>query len=58
LLHCQCENTKGLANLEEIASMPGVDMIFFGPFDMSASLGIPGKVDDPKVRDAAARCSA
>jgi len=51
----QCENTKGLANLEEIASTPGVDMIFFGPFDMSASLGIPGKVDDPKVRDAAAR---
>ncbi|WP_323720531.1 HpcH/HpaI aldolase family protein [Acetomicrobium sp.] len=49
----QCENIKGLTNLEEIANTPGVDMIFFGPFDMSASLGIPGKVEDPRVKEAA-----
>ena len=33
-----CENVIGLENLEEIASVEGVDIIFLGPFDLSQSL--------------------
>ena len=49
----QCENTTGLANLGELVNIEGVDMIFFGPVDMSASLGIPGRTQDPKVEEVA-----
>lgn len=42
-----CENRQGLANLEAIAAVPEVDVIFLGPFDMSQSLGIPGQVYHP-----------
>jgi 2-keto-3-deoxy-L-rhamnonate aldolase RhmA len=46
------EDIQGLANLESIASVPGVDVITVGPGDMSANLGVPGQYDHPKVRDA------
>lgn len=28
---------------------PGIDVIFLGPWDLSQSLGVPGKTKDPKV---------
>ena len=31
--------------------MPGLDVIFLGPYDLSQSLGIPGQVHDPRVVD-------
>ena len=31
---------------------PGVDAVFVGPFDLSASLGKPGRTGDAEVRDA------
>ncbi len=48
-----CENVIGLENLEEIASVEGVDIIFLGPFDLSQSLGIPGQVESPQIQAAA-----
>ena len=41
------EGVEGLENLEEIISVPGLDVIFLGPYDLSQSLGIPGQVNDP-----------
>lgn len=50
-----CENKIGLDNLEEIAKVPEIDVIFLGPFDMSQSLGIPGQVNHPLIEEAAER---
>ncbi|NND07098.1 MAG: hypothetical protein HKN87_12030 [Saprospiraceae bacterium] len=43
----QAETRQSLENIDEIASVEGVDCIFVGPFDLSISLGIPGQVDHP-----------
>lgn len=48
----QVETREALDNLDEIASTPGVDGIFFGPADLAASLGHPGKPSHPEVREA------
>ena len=34
---------------DEILARPGIDAAFIGPYDLSASLGIAGQLDDPKV---------
>jgi len=49
LLVCHCETVECFGKLDEIASVPGIDVIFIGPFDMSQSLGIPGQVYHPDV---------
>ncbi len=46
-LFCQIETAEGVKNAEELAAMPGVDCLWVGHFDLSVSLGIPGKFDDP-----------
>ena len=43
----QAETTQALDNIDEIASVEGVDSIFVGPFDLSISLGIPGQINHP-----------
>lgn len=45
----QVEGQDGVAALPEILTVPGIDVLFVGPYDLSASLGIPGQVDHPKV---------
>ena len=45
------ENKLGVDNLDEILSVPGIDVVFIGPADMSQSLGIPGQLGHPKVRE-------
>ena len=41
----QAETTHAIENIDEIASVDGVDCIFVGPFDLSISLGIPGQIN-------------
>jgi 4-hydroxy-2-oxoheptanedioate aldolase len=41
-----------LDNIEEIAAVEGVDGVFIGPSDLSASLGYVGQQDHPVVRAA------
>ena len=48
----QVETRAALDRLEEIASVEGVDGVFFGPADLSASLGHPGQLDHPEVTEA------
>jgi 2-dehydro-3-deoxyglucarate aldolase/4-hydroxy-2-oxoheptanedioate aldolase len=43
----QAETTQAIDNINEIASVDGVDCIFVGPFDLSVSLGIPGQINHP-----------
>ena len=43
------EGIEGIENLGEILSIPGLDVIFLGPYDLSQSLGIPGQVHDDRV---------
>jgi len=37
----QIESPEGVANVEEIVSVPGVGVIFIGPSDLTASMGFP-----------------
>jgi 2-keto-3-deoxy-L-rhamnonate aldolase RhmA len=37
----QIEHAVAVANIEEIASVPGIDMFFLGPVDLSGSYGPP-----------------
>lgn len=48
----QIEHRDAVANLEEILSVEGIDAALIGPYDLSASFGKPGKIDEPEVRDA------
>lgn len=55
LVVAQCESADGLEQLEAVAAVPEVDVIFLGPFDLSHSLGIPGQVEDPRIKAAEKR---
>ena len=46
------ESGRGIANIEEIAQVPGVDLIGIGTNDLCAELGVPGDFRHPLVRDA------
>ena len=48
------EEASALADLDEIAATPGVDVIFIGTGDLSFSFGLRGQQDHPRVEDAAA----
>ena len=43
------ETQTSLDHLEAIASVDGVDGVFIGPADLSASLGYPGQQSHPTV---------
>jgi 4-hydroxy-2-oxoheptanedioate aldolase len=51
----QCESAEGLEQVDSIAAVDGIDVVFLGPFDLSHSLGIPGEVEHPKVKEAQRR---
>jgi 2-keto-3-deoxy-L-rhamnonate aldolase RhmA len=57
----QIETVDALGELEAIAAVPGVDTIFVGPADLSASMGYLGDMDHPAVREklrfAASECT-
>lgn len=58
----QVENRAGLAALDDILAVDGVDGVFIGPADLSADLGFRGRADAPEVQaiisDAIARIRA
>jgi 4-hydroxy-2-oxoheptanedioate aldolase len=53
VLFAMIESSEGLANVEEIASTPGLDGLFVGPTDLGLSLGLdrPGDLTDPALLD-------
>ena len=48
----QAETTQALENLADIAAVDGVDGVFFGPADLSASMGYRGQASHPEVQKA------
>jgi 4-hydroxy-2-oxoheptanedioate aldolase len=48
----QIESSAGLAALEDIANIDGVDGVFIGPADLAADLGYLGKPGAPEVQTA------
>ena len=55
MLVVQIEDPEPLSELDAIAALEGIDMLFFGPGDFSHSLGVPGCFDDPRLLDARKR---
>ena len=45
----QAVHAQAVENIQAIANTPGVDWVFIGPYDLSASLGKMGQLDDPIV---------
>jgi 2-keto-3-deoxy-L-rhamnonate aldolase RhmA len=52
LIAVQAETPQSIRNLNEITTVPGIDVVFVGPFDLSVSLGIPGEVNHPREIEA------
>jgi 4-hydroxy-2-oxoheptanedioate aldolase len=48
----QVETREALDQIEAIAAVPGVDGVFVGPSDLSASFGLIGRPLSPEVQDA------
>ena len=55
LVIAMIESPAGLAACEEIAAVPGIDVLLIGTNDLCAEMGIPGQFDHPRVGEAYAR---
>lgn len=55
LVAVKVESAQGIENIEEIAAVPGLDAILIGPGDLSATMGIPGQMDHPRLEQAIER---
>lgn len=51
----QAEHIDAVNRIEEIVRVPGIDAVLCGPFDLSASMGKPGRIDDTDVKEALVR---
>jgi 2-keto-3-deoxy-L-rhamnonate aldolase RhmA len=51
----QIEHIDAVNNIEDIMSVPGVDGFLIGPYDLSGSLGMPGRFEEPIVEEALER---
>jgi 2-keto-3-deoxy-L-rhamnonate aldolase RhmA len=58
LVICMIETRAGLENVNAIAAVDGVDVIWLGHFDLTNFLGIPGQFSHPQYRDAVKRIAA
>lgn len=58
LVIAMIETRSGLDNVEAIAAVPGVDVLWLGHFDLTNFLGIPGEFSNPLYREAVQRIAA
>jgi len=58
LVICMIETRAGLENVDAIAALPGVDVLWLGHFDLTNFLGIPGDFANPIYQDAVQRIAA
>jgi staphyloferrin B biosynthesis citrate synthase len=52
LVVCMVETPKGVANVDAIAAVPGVDCVLLGASDLLVSLDMPGQFDSPELGEA------
>ena len=45
------EGKEAIDNIGQLVTIPNIDVLMMGPWDLSSSLGIPGQVDSPLVLD-------
>ena len=50
MIVCQVETKQAVDNIEEIAAVDGVDMLFIGPYDLSGSIKKLALFEDPEVK--------
>jgi 2-dehydro-3-deoxyglucarate aldolase/4-hydroxy-2-oxoheptanedioate aldolase len=55
LLIAQIETARGIENVEEIAAVEGIDVLWIGHNDLTNSMNIPGRFDHPEYLDAIGR---
>ena len=48
----QIEDIEAVNNIDNILEVDGIDAIFIGPYDLSASMGITGEFDHPEFINA------
>jgi len=49
---CVIEEARALDHLDEIAATPGIDVMFIGTSDLSFSLGLRGRQNEPLLQEA------
>lgn len=54
----QIEDPEPMEELDAIAQVPGIDMLYFGPGDYSQGIGAPGEMGHPKIDEARRRVVA
>ena len=52
LIAIQIEHRDAIESLPELLSVPGIDVAYVGPADLSTSLGKPGQTNNPDVNKA------
>jgi 4-hydroxy-2-oxoheptanedioate aldolase len=52
LVIVQIEDPEPMAELDAIAQVPGIDMLFFGPGDFGHGIGCTGDMSDPRISEA------
>jgi 2-keto-3-deoxy-L-rhamnonate aldolase RhmA len=52
------EEARAVEHIDEIAATPGLDALFIGTSDLSFSLGLRGRQDDPRLTEAIAKIAA
>jgi 2-keto-3-deoxy-L-rhamnonate aldolase RhmA len=45
----QIEHIDGVKNIDSILKVEGIDSVFIGPYDLSASMGLAGQLSHPEV---------
>jgi len=58
LLSVQAESAEAVKNIESIVQVDGLDAVLVGPYDLSASMGLPGQIEHPDVKTAIQRVAA
>ena len=54
----QIETPEAVANIEEIAAVDGVDVLFVGPTDLSYNMGIRDQLESPRFTETLQKVSA
>ncbi|MEJ7608166.1 MAG: aldolase/citrate lyase family protein [Bryobacteraceae bacterium] len=57
-LALQIEDKEAVEQIDEIAAVPGFDLLFVGPGDLSLSLGVPLQLDHPLLQEATTKVAA